>query len=44
MSVVDLNTADRQFVFDLIDKVKGYGNHPALNPGSTGDSGDGGTD
>jgi len=33
VSLVDLNAKDRQFVFDLIDKVKGYGEQPALNAG-----------
>lgn len=32
--LVDLNTTDRAFVFDLIDKVKGYGDKPALGTGA----------
>jgi hypothetical protein len=44
VSLVDLSTTDREFVFGLIDKVKGYGNRPALGTGSPTDGADGGSD
>jgi Family of unknown function (DUF5343) len=34
VNLVDLSPTDRNFVFDLIDKVKAYGNRPALPVGS----------
>lgn len=34
VSVVDMSAKDRNFVFDLIDKVKGYGKAPELAAGS----------
>ena len=33
VDVIDLSTDDRKYVFDLIDKIKGYGVQPALTPG-----------
>lgn len=35
VDVLELSPADRQFVFDLIDRVKGYGQRPALPPGNS---------
>jgi hypothetical protein len=39
-NTVDMSRADREFVFEMVDKVKAYGTRPELTSGSPSDGAD----